>query len=51
MTDQIEQNDLVELTADIVSAYVSNNTLVPSDLPEVIRNVHGALGSAAGKAA
>ena len=51
MSDQIEQDQLVELTADIVSAYVSNNTVVPSDLREVIRNVHRALGSAAAKAA
>ncbi len=51
MTDQIEQDELVELTADIVSAYVRNNTLVPSDLPDLIGNVHGALGSAAAKAA
>ena len=28
--------DLVELTADIISAYVSNNTVVASDLPAII---------------
>ncbi len=51
MTDEVERNDLVELTADIVSAYVSNNTLVPAELPEVIGDVHSALGKAATKAA
>lgn len=34
---------LVTLTADIVSAHVSNNTVAVSDLPILIQNVHGAL--------
>ncbi len=33
----------IELAADIVSAYVSNNTVPASDLPSLIRDVHGAL--------
>lgn len=36
-------NNLVELAADIVSAYVANNSVRPSDLPELINAVHGAL--------
>ena len=40
-TDQIE--NLVALTADIVSAHVSNNSVAVSDLPALIANVHGAL--------
>lgn len=32
MTDTTEETNLTELTAEIVSAYVSNNTLVPADL-------------------
>jgi predicted transcriptional regulator len=36
-------NNLSELTADIVSAYVSNHTLRPEDLGALITNVHSAL--------
>jgi predicted transcriptional regulator len=35
--------ELVELSADIVSAYVSNNVVSPADLPRLIADVHGAL--------
>ncbi|HWU94953.1 MAG TPA: MucR family transcriptional regulator [Sphingomonas sp.] len=34
---------LVTLTADIVAAHVSNNSVSVSDLPTLIANVHGAL--------
>jgi predicted transcriptional regulator len=34
---------LVSLTADIVSAHVSNNSVAVSDLPTLIQNVHNAL--------
>jgi predicted transcriptional regulator len=34
---------LVELSADIVSAYVSHNALSSSDLPKLIAEVHAAL--------
>ena len=34
---------LVTLTADIVSAHVSNNSVAVSDLPLLITNVHSAL--------
>jgi predicted transcriptional regulator len=37
---------LVDLTASIVSAYVSNNTVVAGDLPSVIHNVFDALARA-----
>jgi predicted transcriptional regulator len=33
----------IELAADIVSAYVSNNSVPASDLPELISEVHSAL--------
>ncbi|WP_040441311.1 MucR family transcriptional regulator [Roseibium aggregatum] len=36
---------LVDLTAEVVSAYVSNNTVVSSDLPDLIKGVHAALSS------
>ncbi len=35
--------DFVELAADIVSAYVSNNPVPPSELPQLLARVHGAL--------
>ena len=43
MTDNIEQDNLIELTADIVSAYVSNNSIQSSDLPALISEVHIAM--------
>lgn len=46
--DQIESpanNEmLMELTAEVVAAYVSNNSLPVSDLPGLISDVYGALG-------
>ena len=41
-----EKDELVELTAEIVSAYVSNNTVVATDLPALINNVFDALKKA-----
>lgn len=44
MSENTEANEmLVTLTADIVAAHVSNNDVAVGDLPELIRNVHGAL--------
>ncbi|BAQ18027.1 MucR family transcriptional regulator [Methyloceanibacter caenitepidi] len=42
----VEKDELVELTAEIVSAYVSNNTVVATDLPALINNVFDALKKA-----
>ncbi|MDX8437920.1 MULTISPECIES: MucR family transcriptional regulator [Mesorhizobium] len=42
---------LIELTAEVVSAYVSNNPVPVGDLPALIDRVHGALKSAGGGAA
>lgn len=36
-------HELVELSADIVSAYVGHNALSVADLPKLIAEVHGAL--------
>lgn len=41
---------LVTLTADIVSAHVSNNSVAVSDLPLLIQNVFGALSGLGGAA-
>ncbi|MHC2109298.1 Ros/MucR family transcriptional regulator [Methylobacterium sp. CM6246] len=35
--------DFIELTADIVSAYVSKNSVRPGDMPELLASIHGAL--------
>lgn len=44
MEDQAEMQEmLVTLTADIVAAHVSNNSVAVSDIPLLIQNVHGAL--------
>src|SRR5262245_9310246 len=42
MSDGAGKN-FIDLTANIVSAYVSNNTTPASDLPTLISQVHGAL--------
>ena len=47
MEDNLEKTELVELAAEIVSAYVSNNTVVAAELPNVIGSVFDALNQAA----
>jgi predicted transcriptional regulator len=42
-----EKSALVDLTADIVAAYVSANNVTAAELPGLIRSVHGALGGVA----
>ena len=42
------QPGLVELTAKIVSAFVSNNTVAAGDLPQLINDTHAALSRATG---
>ncbi len=37
------ESDLVELSTEIVSAYVSHNAVSPGDLPRLIAEVHHAL--------
>ena len=44
------QETLITLTADIVAAHVSNNSVAVSDLPVLIANVHGALAGLGGTA-
>ena len=39
---------LMTLTADIVAAHVSNNSVAVNDLPQLIQNVHGALSGISG---
>jgi predicted transcriptional regulator len=42
------QETLITLTADIVAAHVSNNSVAVSDLPVLIANVHSALSGLGG---
>ena len=43
--------DYIGLTADIVSAYVSNNSVAAADIPALIAQVHGALSRVSNGAA
>jgi predicted transcriptional regulator len=43
MVENQNSDTYLELAADIVSAYVSNNALSVHDLPNLIGNVHGTL--------
>lgn len=49
MTETIDHDMLVALTADTVSAYVSNNTVAASELPNIIHAVCEAFTHAAVK--
>lgn len=46
--NDIMSETLITLTADIVAAHVSNNSVAVSDLPTLISNVHGALTALGG---
>ncbi len=50
---EVESTDdtLLTLTADIVAAHVSNNSVAVNDLPNLIQNVHSALAGITGASA
>ncbi len=48
--NEMSEDTLLTLTADIVAAHVSNNSVAVNDLPNLIQNVHGALSSISGAA-
>ena len=50
MPDTINHTDLLSMTADIVSAHVSNNTVSKAELPGLIETVYKALGNLSGVA-
>lgn len=50
MEDRASNMELVELASDIVSAYVSNNTVVAADVPVLIDQTFDALCKASSKA-
>ncbi|RWH08845.1 MAG: transcriptional regulator, partial [Mesorhizobium sp.] len=45
------RSQLIELTADIVSAYVSNNPVPAASLPDLIASVNSSLSKIGGPAA
>jgi len=45
MNEQAANSEMIDLAAEIVSAYVSNNSVPASDLPNLIAEVHRALSS------
>jgi len=49
MSDTPAGGNFIELTAKIVSAYVSNNTVAAADIPGLINQVHAALARVSGK--
>lgn len=48
--NQAAEDTLLTLTADIVAAHVSNNSVAVNDLPNLIQNVHSALTGISGSA-
>ena len=51
MADPIDTANYIGLTAEIVSAYVSNNTVPAAEIPSLINQVHTALSRVSGKPA
>ena len=49
--NEAAEDTLLTLTADIVAAHVSNNSVAVNDLPNLIQNVHSALSSISPRAA
>ncbi len=48
MADQENSGDLLDLTAEIVAAHVSNNSLSVSEVPQLIQNVYKTLATVGG---
>lgn len=49
MSDSTANANFIELTAEIVSAYVSNNTVSAAEIPSLINQVYSALSRVSGK--
>jgi len=45
----VASNDLLRMSVEIVSAYVSNNSIAATQVPDVINTVYGALNSINGQ--
>ena len=50
MADTPSKENFIDLTADIVSAYLSHNTVPANDIPGLINQVHAALTRVSGGA-
>jgi predicted transcriptional regulator len=48
MSDNLASSNYIDLAADIVSAYVSNNSVPSGELPTLISEIHAALVKVAG---
>jgi len=48
MSESVANSNFIELTAEIVSAYVSNNTVPAAEIPALINQVHAALSRVSG---
>lgn len=48
VTAKATDDNLIELTADVVAAYVSNNPVQVGDLPALISDIHAALARVGG---
>lgn len=48
--EAVASNDLLRMSVEIVSAYVSNNSIAASQVPDVISTVYSALSSLNGQA-
>ena len=48
MSEQIETNELLALTTEIVASHVANNEVPVADLPQLIQQVFGALAQLGG---
>jgi len=46
-TDRLAAMDTLHLTSEIVAAYLGNNQIPPSEITDIIREVHGSLSAIA----
>ena len=46
--EQVQDNEVLAMTADIVAAYASHNQMAQSELTDLITSVHGTLNGLAG---
>lgn len=49
MTEQTNREDLLALTTEIVSAYLSNNTLATAEIPGIIEQIYKTLAAVNGE--
>ena len=47
MLSAIDQADILEMTTEIVTAYVAGNSVPPDDVPELIKRIHATLAGLA----